>query len=279
MMKWSVLPMKAYAGKLLAVAVVFLALCASGCLAQEMADEEREPDAAAAQVIEEETQNGAGETAPADGGEAVKGQQELGAPALGEQESGELAGEPPAQGAALQRIEVSLNQAVLLSGGQARAQVAFEPGQIEAPAIRWSSSDPQVANVDNDGLVWALDDAQVPDDGVEVDIWARTTDGSLAMDCATLRVMPAVRSLSMLEDETRLAANDFTAVAVEIEPESLVGVVPVQWASSDERVAWVSASGAGEVALIYAGAPGQATITARAQDGSGCADSLTVIIE
>lgn len=264
--------MNAFAGRLLAVTVVVLAICAGGCLAQERADGESEwEDIPPALALEAAAgQDADARVSPNEGEGAVSGE---------ERPEYENADGPSAQGEALQRIRVSLSREVLLCGEQARAQAAFDPRQAGDPSVHWSSSDPRIADVDDGGVIWVLEGAQVPDEGVDVDIWARATDGSLAMDCATLRVMPAVRALNMLEDEVRLGADDFTAVAVEIEPESLVGVAAVEWVSSDDQVAWVSASGTGEVALVYAGAPGQATITACAQDGSGCADSLTVTVE
>lgn len=183
---------------------------------------------------------------------------------------------------ALDRIKVSINQDVLQPGSRARTQVAYFPkGWRKDAPVSWSSSEPHLVTVNKSGLVRVNPDAQVPREGAYVDIWACTTDGSLVMDCVTVRVMPATQSLRLAQEQVALSltGETFAGVAVEMQPESLVGLAKVRWESSDESVVKVSASGAGEAAMLYAVGPGNATVTARAQDGSGCSASLTVTVQ
>ena len=183
---------------------------------------------------------------------------------------------------ALQRIQVSINDDVLQPGARARVRATgFPRAQGRKVQVSWSTSAPQWVTVTESGLVRVDAGADLPEGGAYVDIWACTTDGSLIMDCVTVRVMPAMQSLRVAQDQVRLslAGDAFEGVAVEMQPESLIGLAQVRWESSDESVVRVSASGAGEAAMLYAVGPGQATVTARAMDSSGCQAVLSVTVE
>lgn len=183
---------------------------------------------------------------------------------------------------ALERIQVSINREILQPGTHARTQVAYYPrGWKKDAPVSWSSSDPQLVTVNKSGLVKVNAGADVPEEGTYVDIWACTTDGSLVMDCVTVRIMPATQSLRIAQDQVTLSleGDAFEGVAVEMKPESLVGLARVHWESSDESVVRVSASGAGEAAMLYAVGPGQAVVTARAQDSSKCSAAVSVTVE
>lgn len=181
----------------------------------------------------------------------------------------------------IQRIIVTLDTDVISPGEQAHAQVKAYPGGGESVGVTWSSSAPGVAQVDQRGVITAKVGGSVPDHGMDVDIWAQANDGSLAMNCATVRVMPSVRNLSMPQGKMQMNAgeNSVAGIVVGIEPATLVGMVQVEWHSSDPSVAKVEGSGDGEVAMIYAHAPGETLITAHAMDGSGTKASMMLIVE
>lgn len=179
------------------------------------------------------------------------------------------------------KISVSLSSDVLFPGGSLTATSKIAPREA-LQAVEWSSSLSQV-EVDASGLVRAKSGMSLPDEGLYVDIWARATDGSLVMNCATVRLMPTASQLLFFEEELTLEASRETQsqrVTMELAPAALYGLTRVEWTSSNPSVAQVYGSGMnGEVGVVsWADVTGSAVITARAADGSGVSDFMTVTV-
>ncbi|MEA4897652.1 MAG: hypothetical protein VB115_05325 [Christensenellaceae bacterium] len=176
-------------------------------------------------------------------------------------------------------LSVSLSSGVLFPGGNLAARCHVSP-EGASQDIEWSSS-MEAVRVDASGMVRAASRLKLPDEGLDVDIWAHATDGSLVMNCATVRLMPAATLLRFFEETLELNADQderSARVTVELAPAALYGITPIEWSSSDPDVARVEGTGMrGEIGLIrWTGARGSAVIVARAADGSGVQDALTV---
>ncbi|MEG1812576.1 MAG: Ig-like domain-containing protein [Clostridia bacterium] len=177
---------------------------------------------------------------------------------------------------------VTVNRSTLVPGQETQAFSEVTPKGAQAQ-IAWSSSNPALLTVDRAGTVRVPANAQPRAGGEYVDVWARATDGSLAMHCATVRVMPAVRSLTVLPASLTVQSGDpamLATASAELSPESLFGLIPIEWSSSNPEIVTVRAGGAtGELALItWSGTPGQATITARTAGNSDCFDHIMVTV-
>lgn len=184
----------------------------------------------------------------------------------------------------VERVDISMKNARLFPGESAKADAQVSPKNATEPTVEWSSSEPDVVKVGKKGKITVSENAHVPAEGLFVDIWAKAKDGSLAMNCVTVQVLPTLKRLAFLMDEFTVPARKDKRTAslpVEISPASLSGVLPVTWSSSDPKVVSVKAGGAaGEVGLITWGSrAGKAVITAKAAGGQAHEDSLTVIVE
>ncbi|MEG2858371.1 MAG: Ig-like domain-containing protein [Clostridia bacterium] len=177
---------------------------------------------------------------------------------------------------------VTVNRSTLVPGQETQAFSEVTPKGAQAQ-VAWSSSNPDLLTVDRSGAVRVPADARPDAGGEYVDVWARATDGSFAMHCATVRVMPAVRSVTVLPANLTVRSDDpamLATASAELSPESLFGLIPIEWSSSNPEIVTVRASGAtGELALItWSGTPGQATITARTAGNSDCSDHIMVTV-
>ena len=164
-------------------------------------------------------------------------------------------------------ITVIPESATLTSFGQSvqlEAVVQEIDGTVipDAP-VAWSSSDPNEASVDGNGLVTAISNGGV---------WIRALSGDVST-ISVITVMQAAASVIITPETATLdsigAAVQFEAVVYDMEG-AVVSDAPVSWSSSDPGVAAVDTSG-----LATAVGTGEATITAAAGDASGTA-RLTV---
>lgn len=178
-------------------------------------------------------------------------------------------------------VSLKLSEGCLFPGQSARATAGVKPKNATAPGLEWSSSAPRLVSVDEDGVLTVNPDARVDESGEYVDIWAKATDGSFAMNCTTVRVMPALKKLNFLTDGITVYTGDKNREAslpIEITPARLSGHAQILWESSDPEIVSVSPGGAGgEVAMISWGDhPGRALIKAYAEGGQGLGDELLV---
>lgn len=166
---------------------------------------------------------------------------------------------------------VSLNSAneTILMGDTLKLSVSISPDNASFKEVQWSSSDPNVADVDNEGLVTAKTAGRAV-------ITAEAADGSGAEASCEITVEKKGIKVS------KITLNKTTETLTEGESSQLTAAVSpmdadnqeLEWESSDVSVAKVDVSG-----LVTAQKPGTAVITATAKDGSGICAECEITVE
>ena len=132
--------------------------------------------------------------------------------------------------------------------------------------VEWSSSDENIAIVDNNGVVTAVAVG-------EAIITATTVDGSnLNASCKVTVVPTLAESIVLDKDEVTIIVPNSTSLFATILPE-LTTDKSVIWSSSDESIAIVNEEG-----VITAVSSGQVVITATTIDGSNLSATCNVNI-
>lgn len=172
---------------------------------------------------------------------------------------------------AVKTLALSHKTVQLVLGGQAAAdelQLActVTPDHAYYQAVTWSSSDEQVATVDENGLVKAVADGTVT-------ITATTTDpSSTASASCTITVGQAVRRVMLDQPTATVAKGKTVALKASVLPENALNT-GVTWSSSNENIATVSAKG-----VVTGKGVGKATITCAAADGGHASTRCEVTV-
>lgn len=169
---------------------------------------------------------------------------------------------------AIASVMVSPSEEIFSSlGDTARVVASAQDGNgvpIEGVSFAWSSSVPDVASVDPDGLVTAVGDGETTihatGDGI-------SGSASIAVDqvATTLSIAPESLILDALEDTASISVTATDAGG------SMVVYLNVTWSSTSPDVATVDSEG-----LIEAAANGSTTVTASAD---GLAASAEVVVQ
>ena len=133
--------------------------------------------------------------------------------------------------------------------------------------VSWSSSNEEIATVDENGKVHAVSPGTVK----IVATSKEETTAPKSSSC-TVTVLQAVSSIELDIAKTTLNVRDSKNLVATVYPEN-ASMKTVTWESSDPSVATVSTSG-----KITAVATGTATITCTAADGSGVTSSCEVTV-
>ena len=135
---------------------------------------------------------------------------------------------------------------------------------VDAPdkSVTYLSSDPDVASVDENGIVTALK-------GGTAHILVTTNESSLTQSC-TIVVQEFVESVTITGAEELLNVGEDMALGVTVLTETASNK-DVIWSSSDTRYATVDQYG-----HVTGVAEGKVVITAVAADGSGVSDSVVI---
>ena len=153
-------------------------------------------------------------------------------------------------------------------GDQIQISATLLPENATNKTLIWSSSDENVATVDNNGLVSLLKE------GTAI-ITASTSDGSgetATCNISVLKREVLVSSISLDPSAAEGKEGEQIQINAAVLPEDATNKVLV-WSSSDQSVASVDDNGM--VSLIKAGS---ATITASAADGSGVSATCSISV-
>ena len=160
----------------------------------------------------------------------------------------------------LSRTSLSLN-----SGSTFMLQATVAPLTALNKGVAWSSSDENVATVDDNGWVTAVA-------GGTCDIICTAKDGGGASATCAVTVIQLVTGLTLSQTSLSLTTGSSQTLTATAEP-SNASNQSVTWSSSDTDVATVSQSG-----LVTAVGVGSCTITATSADGSGKTATCAVIV-
>ena len=164
-------------------------------------------------------------------------------------------------------ISVDKTEVEIIAGETEFLTVTILPETTSNKTVVWSSSDEEVAVVNEYGVVTALAVG-------EATITATTTDGSnLSASCQVTVVAALAESISLNMTEASIEVSRTTTLTATVLPENTTDK-SVTWSSSNESVATVDANG-----LVTAIAVGEATITATTTDGSNLSASCLVTVE
>ena len=149
----------------------------------------------------------------------------------------------------LKGITISGNQTSIRKGATAQLRVSFEPEDTtDSKAVIWSSDDPEIARVDQNGLVTA-----VADGTTTIRARAGSVEGTYTI---TVEEVP-LQSIS-IKNETIIHRGETEALQVTYVPENTTDDRTVVWSTSDPTIATVDGSG-----TVSAVGKGQAVITAK----------------
>jgi hypothetical protein len=159
---------------------------------------------------------------------------------------------------------VALDQASLyLMRGTSQALAALvAPDGVTDPLV-WTSSDPAVASVSQDGAVTAEKAGSAT---VTLEV------SGLAASCE-VTVWQPVTSIALTRDAFSIEADETRQLVATCSPEDATNK-QVVWSSSDPAVATVNA----QTGLVTGVAEGTCTVTATAADGAGATKSCTVTV-
>ena len=167
---------------------------------------------------------------------------------------------------------VTINNApdsALTVGDEVQLLAYLTPDNIRTTEVTWESSDTNVAEVDENGLLTAVGEGTAD---ITVTCNASGYEGSTWTITVTVEADPSVvASVSLDRESALIAVGDGLQLTATVSPDTAEDQ-SVEWASSDESVATVDGSG-----LVTAVSVGTATITVTTSDGGFTATcSVTV---
>ena len=136
------------------------------------------------------------------------------------------------------------------------------PATASDKSVRWQSGNPEIATVDNTGLVTAVSVGSVQ-------ITVTNSGGQTAS--VTITVIPTpVESITLNKTTATLKATETLALIATVNPETATDK-SLEWISDNEAVATVNQNG-----VVTAIATGEAIITVKAKDGSNVSATCKV---
>ncbi len=156
------------------------------------------------------------------------------------------------------------NKSLSLQTGQnATLSATVNPDNATNKTVTWSSSNESVATVNSTGLVTAKAAGSAT-------ITCKANDGSGVSATCSITVIVPVTKITLNASSASLSIGDTKQLTASITPSNATNK-SVTWSSSNESVATVNSTG-----LVTAKAAGCATITCKADDGSGIFDTCLV---
>ncbi len=158
---------------------------------------------------------------------------------------------------------------VMLEGDTFQLTANVKPENASWKAIQWSSSKPDVASVDDNGLVTAKKA------GV-AEITAEAVDGSSVKAECVITVEKReikVNGIRLNKERETLTEGDTLKLTATVSPSDATNK-EIEWSSSVAGVATVDGTG-----LVTAQKPGRAVITAEAKNGSGVSASCEITVK
>lgn len=162
-------------------------------------------------------------------------------------------------------IDINETYKTMNIGTKGRVYATVKTDTATNRNIIWSSADPSIASVDDNGNISANGYGMTA-------VTATAEDGSGVSCTMAVRVIEPVTSISVQPDSIRLLVGDSQRVSAEIYPEE-ASVHDVTWVSSNESIATVDGDGE-----VFAVGVGKAKITAISNDGNQIKGSCSVYV-
>jgi len=169
----------------------------------------------------------------------------------------------------VQRITLDPSSVEMNVGNTQLIRPTIQPENATNQDVVWSSNNSTVASVSNTGWV------QANSIGTAI-ITCYSTDGSGVYSQCTVKVSPLiiyVTSVSLNATSATLNVGDTKQLYASVSPSSATDK-SVSWSSSNSSVASVSSNG-----LVTANSSGSATITCKANDGSGKTATCSITVK
>lgn len=161
---------------------------------------------------------------------------------------------------AVQKVTVTPSTGEVIIGKTLQLEAEVAPAGIDAP-VTWSSSNKDIATVDENGVVTGVASGNVI-------IMAEA--GGVTDDCMISVVGTPVESVSLSEGSFEIDEGESHTLTATVMPESADNKI-ITWSSSNERVATVSGTG-----VVFGVGAGEAVITAQA---GNCKAECTVTVK
>ena len=149
----------------------------------------------------------------------------------------------------LNGISITGNATTIKRGQTTQLTVVYDPEDTtDDRSVTWTSSEPSVASVNENGLVTALQDG-------ETTITAAVGDKTASYN---IRVQEIKLTSINIKESTTIHKGDSETLAITYEPEDTTDSKTATWTSSDTSIVTVDGNG-----TVTAVAPGSAIVTAR----------------
>lgn len=163
-------------------------------------------------------------------------------------------------------ISLDKTSETLKVGQNASLVASISPTKPSNTRLVWSSDNDKVAKVNQNGVITAVGRGSTT-------IWCKAADGAGAKAQCRVTVTQPVTAIRLSSANVSIFTGKTVSLAATVAP-SNANNIKVTWASSNTKVANVSASG--QITAITAGT---AVITCKAQDGSGVIATCKVTVK
>lgn len=151
----------------------------------------------------------------------------------------------------------------ITDGEPQQLSVDVLPANAETKDVIWAVSNPEIATIDQSGLLQ-------PVNGGTVDVTASAIDGSGVTATRSFSIQIWVKSISIIGND--ITDGKTQQLSIEVLPANAMNKT-VTWSVSDTDIAVISQSG-----LLAPGKNGTVDVMATANDGSGVIGKLTIAI-
>ena len=167
----------------------------------------------------------------------------------------------------VQSVGLNTNKVELSVGEENKLVATVTPEAATNKEVTWSSNNPEVATVDQNGKVVA----QKPGNAT---ITVTTKDGNKTATCeVTVKETPvAVTGVGLNTNDLKLSAGEANTLVATVTPKTATNP-KVKWSSNNLAVATVDNNG-----KVVAQAPGTATITVTTEDGNKTATCKVTVL-
>lgn len=163
--------------------------------------------------------------------------------------------------------QIYLNDTDCSLGYTKQLEPTFNPADTDMTGVTWTSSNTEVAQVNQRGLVYGLSVGTATITASIVNEYGRTISGSCQVNVHTV----SATGVSIYAANTELAIGQTTQLHQLLEPSDTTNK-NVTWSSSNPNVARID-----EYGVVTAVSPGTATMTVRTEDG-GFTNTIAITV-